>query len=36
VLWAQPEQSADFAEPAVVSQPAPRFDGRLIGEGVRA
>jgi trehalose utilization protein len=36
VQWARPEQGIDFAEPAVVSQPAPRFNGRLIGEGVSA
>ena len=36
VLWARPEQSTDFAEPGVVSQPAPRFNGRLVGEGVHA
>ena len=28
VQWARPEQGADFAAPAVVNQPAPRFNGR--------
>jgi hypothetical protein len=36
VLWARPEQAADFVEPAVVNRPAPRFNSRLVGEGVRA
>ena len=36
VLWARPEQSADFTAPVVVNQPAPYFDSRGIAEGVRA
>ncbi len=35
VLWARPEDNVDFAAPAVVDQPAPRFIRRGIPEGVR-
>jgi trehalose utilization protein len=36
VLWAKPEQGADFASPSVVNQPAPLINRRLIGEEVGA
>jgi trehalose utilization protein len=36
VLWARPEEGADFSAPEVVSQPAPHFNRRLVDEGVRA
>jgi trehalose utilization protein len=35
VQWARPEDSVDFAAPAVVNQPAPRFTRRGVPEGVR-
>ena len=35
VLWARPEDSVDFAAPAVVDQPAPQFIRRGIPAGVR-
>ena len=36
VLWAQPEQSSDFAPPAVVNMPAPHFDRGALPEGIEA
>ena len=32
VLWAAPSPGIDFASPAVVNQPAPRFEARLVAE----
>lgn len=36
VLWAGPENVTNFEPPAVLSSPAPRFDGRVIAKDVRA
>jgi trehalose utilization protein len=36
VQWARPEPVTDFEAPAVVSQPAPHFDRRVVAEGVDA
>ena len=36
VLWAAPQPSIDFATPAVVNEPAPRFDGQLVAEEASA
>jgi trehalose utilization protein len=36
VLWARPEHSGDFVAPAVVNEPAPKFNRRGITEGVGA
>jgi trehalose utilization protein len=36
VLWAGPEHSADFSAPAVINQPAPRFNRAGVADGVGA
>jgi trehalose utilization protein len=36
VLWAQPENVAEFNPPAVVNSPSPVFNGRIIADGVRS
>jgi trehalose utilization protein len=36
VLWAQPENVAEFNPPAVVNSPSPVFNGRIIADAVRS
>ena len=36
VVWARPEEVADFVPPQVLNQPAPQLNGRVAAEGVPA